>query len=99
MPKKEHSNDKAEAIVEKIKEQLGLILLRNWPDIERIKDKDGGEITIGAKITLVERKATPGEQADKDNRIKTTIAFAEKHSDSAESEIPNPDQAELGMGQ
>jgi len=96
MPKKPATTgDIAEAIIEKIQEQAKILIARNWPDISKIMEKDGGEIKLALTATITDRKATPGEQADKDNRIKLAISFSEKHSDSTEAALPDPNQPDL----
>lgn len=92
----ENSASLARAIIHKINEEASLLLARNWPDIGRILNKDQ-ELAIGAKILISDRKASPGEQPDKDSRIKVTISFAEKYSDSIEADLPDPSQPELDM--
>ena len=86
----------ANLIVTKVGEELALLLGRNWSDIEdMIRDKQ--EITINAKIDISDRKAQPGEVASKDSRIKTTISFSKKFSDSCEVPIPDPNQTEMPL--
>lgn len=84
----------ANLIVTKVGEELALLLGRNWSEIEECLKEDQ-EITIAAKIQISDRKATPGEVASGDSRIKTTISFAKKWSDSCESPIPDANQPEL----
>ena len=86
----------ATLIVQKVGEELALLLGRNWSDIEdMLRDKQ--EISISAKIDISDRKAQPGEQASKDNRIRVSISFAKKFSDSMESAIPDPAQRDLPL--
>jgi hypothetical protein len=84
-----------QVIVTKITEQVQLLIGRQWPDIRRIMDDDSGEIKLAVGVTITDRKATPGEQSDKDNRVRVTIAFAEKYSDSTETDLPDPNQPDL----
>ena len=86
----------ATLIVQKVGEELALLLGRNWSDIEdMLRDKQ--EISISAKIDISDRKAEPGTQATKDSRIKTTISFSKKYSDSCEVPIPDPAQGEMDL--
>lgn len=86
----------ANLIVTKVGEELALLLGRNWSEIEEMLH-DKQEIGISAKIDITDRKPTPGETASKDSRIKVTISFSKKFSDSMESPIPNPDQIEMPL--
>lgn len=90
----ESQADYATVIIEKTCDELRLLLSRNWGNIGRILGAEQ-EISIGAKVSINDRKATPGEDAGKDNRIRVVISFAEKYSDSVETEIPDPNQPEL----
>lgn len=96
---KNPKNDRAAAIADKIAEQVRTLILRNWGIITPIlNEEEGGEgeIKLAFGTTISDRSATPGEEADKDNRIKTTLSFSAKHSDKIEAAIPDPDQMELG---
>jgi hypothetical protein len=84
-----------QVIVTKITEQVQLLIGRQWPDIQRIMDDGSGEIKLAIGVTITDRKSTPGEQADKDNRVRVTIAFAEKYSDSTETDLLDPNQLDL----
>src|ERR1700677_566455 len=90
-------NQFAELVIEKATEQVKLLLGRNWNDIARIMKKDSGEIKVNMGLTITDREATPESQADKDNRIRLAISFAEKHSDSTETDLPDPDQPPLPL--
>jgi hypothetical protein len=76
----------AKEIVSKARQQVGDLIGNEWPEISRILEKDG-EIKLAMGITLTNRDAEPGTQSDKDSRIRTTIAFAEKFSDWVESTL------------
>lgn len=90
------TTETAEEIITAGQEHLRTLIGRKWPEISRIIDKDG-EITIAAKIAVTAREPEPGKHADKDNRVKTTISFAEKFSDSTESALEDPSQPELPL--
>lgn len=93
----ESKADYATVIIEKTCDELRLLLSRNWGNIGRILGAEQ-EITISSKLVITDRKATPGEQADKDNRIKVSISFAEKYSDNVEAPLPDPAQTEMDLG-
>jgi hypothetical protein len=95
-PAKTAAAELAEAIIEVTAKQLALVLGRNYPEIQRILEKDK-EIKISAGITITDRPATEGNQASKDNRIRVAISFAEKFSDSTETELPDPSQTEFAI--
>jgi hypothetical protein len=90
------SSELGQAIIEKAQEQLKVVLGRTWPDIQRILTADE-EITIGMKLIISDRKATTGEQAEKDGRLRLSISFSEKYSDAIESQLPDPAQGELDV--
>jgi hypothetical protein len=94
--KAESTEEYAEAVTAKIAEELKTLLFRNWKNIGRILTADG-DIAIGAKIMINDRKATPGEHPEKDSRIKVSISFAEKYSDTIEGELPDPSQSEMDL--
>ena len=95
-PAEETNASYATLIVQKVGEELALLLGRNWPEIEEML-REEQEINIAAKINITDRKAQPGEVASKDSRIKTTISFSKKFSDSCEVPIPDPSQSELPL--
>ena len=82
-------------IQSKSKEQVGELIGREWPEISRILDKDG-EIKLSLGITVTNREAESGNHAEKDSRIRTTLAFAEKFTDSVESPLDDG-QADLPL--
>jgi hypothetical protein len=86
----------AEAVSAKAGEELQTLLLRNWPDILEYLEETK-EIKIAACIAITNRPPSTGEQAAKDSRLKVTISFSKKHSDSMECPLPNPDQMDLKM--
>lgn len=90
------TNTLAKEIVDKSREQVGQLIGRRLPDINRILGKEG-EIKLSFGTTVTNRDAEPGAQADKDQRIKTTIAFAEKFTDSMESALDDPTQPDLPL--
>ena len=90
------TTETAEEIIEALREHVGVLVGRKWPEISRILDKDG-EISISAKISVTKREPELGEHADKDDRVKTTISFAEKFTDSTESALEDPAQPELPL--
>jgi hypothetical protein len=87
-------NELAQLIIDKIKDQVGTLAGREWPDIGRILDTDE-EIDLAFKVSIVDRKPKPGETADKDNQIKTTIAFSEKYTSKIDSPLPDVNQPDL----
>lgn len=91
------SDELAQAIAEKIADQHRTLAARNWPEIKSTMDSDEtGEIVIQFKTTITDRPAEPGNVANKDSRIVTTMSFSlGKKSDKIESELPNPEQPEL----
>lgn len=90
------STHTAEEIITAAQNHIATLVSRKWPEIVRILEKEG-EIAISAKIAVTAREATPGEHADKDNRVKTTVSFAEKFSDSTETALGESDQTELSF--
>lgn len=90
--------DRAATIAEKVGDQIKTLIGRNWPEIQEILDSEGGgEIKLAFGTTITDRAATPGEHADKDNSLVTTISFSSKHSDKIESALPDPSQPDLPM--
>lgn len=90
--------ERAAAIADKIAEQIRTLVTLDWDKISEVLDEDQGgegEIKLSFGTMIRDRAATPGEQADKDNQIKTTMSFSTKFSDAIESAIPNPDQPDL----
>ncbi len=84
----------AELCIEKIQEQTKVLLAKHWPEIKKLIDEDE-EISIGMKVSIIDRTPTPGEHSDVDSRIKTTMSFAKKVSDSTESPLPDVNQPEI----
>lgn len=89
--------DRAHTIAEKAGDQIRTLLGRNWREISEILDDadTGNEIKLACSITITDRVSAPGEHGEKDNRVKSSMSFAVKTSDSIESEIPDPNQMEL----
>lgn len=95
---KSPKNARAVAIADKIGEQVRTLITRDWPQISAKLDEDEGgegEIKISFGVTIRDRAAVPGEQAEKDNSIRCVMSFSSKFSDSLESEIPDASQMEL----
>lgn len=91
-------NERAQLIADKVAEQVRTLITRDWPEINAILDeKEGGEgeINLSFKTLIRDRAATPGEEAAKDNQLRTVMSFSTKFSDSLESEIPNQNQPDL----
>lgn len=88
----------AEAVADKVAEQVRQLTIDNWKDIERTLDgSEGKEITISFSTKLTHRAAEEGNVASKDSRILTTLAMSlGKLSDKTESPFPDPEQMELG---
>lgn len=86
----------AELIIDKIKEQVGTLAAREWPDIGRILANDE-EIDLSFKVNIVDRKASAGEVAEKDNRIRCVISFSEKYTANIDAPIPDPNQTSLPL--
>lgn len=100
MPKKPTTakSERATAIADKIAEQVRTLVTRDWDKISEVLDEDQGgegEIKLSFGTMIRDRAATPGEQADKDNSLKTTMHFSSKFSDSIESALPDPAQTEM----
>lgn len=87
----------AAEIIDAAQQHINTLVARQWPEINEILENEE-EITISAKIVVTARTAEVGEHPDKDNRVKTTISFAKKFSDSTESALDDPDQGELPLG-
>lgn len=91
-------NERATAIADKIAEQVRTLITRDWDKISEVLDEDqggDGEIKLSFGTIIRDRAAMPGEQADKDNQLKTTMSFSTKFSDAIESKIPDPTQPDL----
>lgn len=99
MPKPKSKNaELAEAVADKIAEQVKQLVLDNWADIQKTMDgNDDKEIKLSLATTLTHRPAEEGAVASKDSRIKTVLAFSlGKSSDSVDSPFPDAEQMELG---
>lgn len=90
------TGDFATALIQTINDQVKTLIAKNWPDVQAML-ADQQEIDLSLKVSIIDRIATPGEQADKDNRVRTTISFAKKFSDNIEGALPDPDQQQLGV--
>lgn len=88
----------AQEIVDKTSGQTETLISRNWPEMRRILEKEE-ELKVTLSVTITDRKTEPGEQADKSNRIKTTISFSERFTDSVEAalEESDSDQGQLAF--
>lgn len=95
---KTKSAELAQAVADKIADQIRSLVIDNWPDIDRTMTSDEGkEISLSFSSKLTHRAAEDGTVASKDSRILTTLAFSlGKLSDKTESPFPEPDQLELG---
>lgn len=73
---------------------IAILLGRNWPAIEELLS-ESEEVAVNAKIVITERTPEAGEHSDVDHRVKTTISFSKKVSDSTESALEDPSNAPL----
>jgi hypothetical protein len=94
----EITTELAKDIAEKGGVQFSTLLGRNWPEVSAIIAEEG-EINLHASFKITLRDAESGNHADKDRRIKTTLSFSKKHSDSVEDTIADPDQPELPLAE
>lgn len=76
----------ADTVIEKLQDQVKTLVNRNWPDINQMLD-DEGELKIAFGVTLTNRDTQTGEQADKSDRLKMTLAFAKRYTDSVECKL------------
>lgn len=91
---------RAHVIAQKIGDQVQQLVERNWRDISEIIEGDeSGTIKVGFSTVINDRAPEPGAHADKDSRIATTMSFSVKTSDKIESDIPDPMQPELPVGE
>lgn len=75
-----------EDVIAKMQEQSKILVNRKWLDIQRILEAEG-EVKISLGTTLTMRDTEPGEQAEKSNRLRTTISFSERFTDSVECQL------------
>lgn len=88
--------ERATAIADKIADQVRTLVTRDWGEISTVLIENAdSEITLKFSTIIRDRPASPGEQAEKDNQIRTTMAFSTKFSDSIECPLPDPNQPEL----
>ncbi len=98
-PTKKSTNVEAEfanLLADKITEQMKQLFGRNYPEIQKLMTDDG-EVAITFKTRITNRDAEEGHVAEKDQSIRTSIAFSIKFSDSIEGALPDPTQPELSM--
>lgn len=89
--------DIASAVADEIANQHRALTIRNWPEIQKVMDAEGGEIKLAFSTTLTNRPAEEGTVAAKDSRVSTVISFSlGKMTDKIESGYPDPAQMELG---
>lgn len=77
---------------------LNALVSRHWASISEILDEEE-EITLNLKLKITNRGAEEGNHAEVDHRLKTTISFATKVSDSIDAALSDPNQPELGLGE
>jgi hypothetical protein len=85
----------AAEITAKTAEQIVVLINRNWPGIRERLEEDEGQIKLAFNVTITDRETEPGEHADKSNRIKTTISFSKRFTDSTEAALDDPSQPML----
>lgn len=78
-----------EPIITLAQGHIAILIGRNWPAIVELLD-ESEEVTVSAKIVITERTPEAGEHSDVDHRVKTTISFSKKVSDSTESALEDP---------
>lgn len=83
--------DLAKQAIGHIQNHVAKLTGENWPEIGRILEKEKGEIKISFGVTLNSREPEPGTQAEKDDRVKTTISFSERFTASTESALESDD--------
>lgn len=83
-------------ILAKIIEGVTTTFNRNWAGVREILEEDE-EITVPFKITITNRDTEPGQQADKSQRVRVTMGYAKRHTDSVEYSLSDPDQGELPL--
>jgi len=91
-------NELASLITEKVAEEVKTLMARNWPQIKPIFVEDQG-VKLSFKVDITNRESEPGEHADADKRVRVTIAFGVRHSDSIDAALPDPTQPELPTGE
>ncbi len=84
----------AELVIAKVQEQAQILLAKHWPEIRELLTDDE-EVNLAMKCSIIDRTATAGEHADVDSRIKLTLSFAKKFSDSVESPLPDINQPDM----
>lgn len=73
---------------------IAILIGRNWDAINELLSENE-EVALSAKIVITERTPEAGEHSDVDHRVKTTISFSKKVSDSTESALEDPSNAPL----
>lgn len=86
----------AREIISLSQNHLNALIGRNWPAMAEILE-DEEEITLSLKLVATNRSAAEGEHADVDHRLKTTISFSKKFSDSIDAALSDPSQPELPL--
>lgn len=87
-----------DAVARELAKQHRELMNRNWGEIQTLLEDDdsGNEVKLSFSTTLTNRAGEPGNVADKDSRIISTIAFSlGKKTDKIESSFPDPNQPEL----
>ena len=89
----------ARDIVAITSEHVYTLVGRKWPEISRILEADE-EITLTFKVQITKKgDAEPGEHADKANRLKTSLSFSERYTDTEDAELPDTEQPQLEFEQ
>lgn len=87
-------NALAEEIRTKTAEQVAALIARNWSGISTMmEDADG--INLSFKVAVDHRTSEAGQHPDKDNRIKTTISFSKRVTDSIDGVLEDGAQGKL----
>lgn len=86
----------AKAVCDAATNHLETLIRRHWDELGDLLE-DAEEVTVSAKIVITSRDPEIGEHPDKDNRVKTTISFSKKVSDSMDSALNDPRQPELDL--
>lgn len=84
----------SQTIIQLAQGHLSILIGRNWEAISELLS-ESEEVTVSAKIVITERTPEAGEHSDVDHRVKTTISFSKKVSDSTESALEDPSNAPL----
>lgn len=88
----------ADEVINKAPAQVCELLEKHWPEIEPLINEEG-EVSVNFQTTITFKTTEPGEHADKSNRIKTTMSFSKRVTDSREAQLTkDTDQEELPLG-